>query len=225
MKRTILLNILILLLIGGCAFLYGCGDTADGDAADGEAAQEEMAQEDTDQDDTNQDDAAQNGTFQPGQSDTYQLKSTEDIGLTNYDGIGANYLFTYRGEEFHTLYQNDCWTIYDSYKITNKHDMKIICQALIDVHPVHGKDFESYRTAKDMAYEWEQHNLAYKYLPEDSPWRESAANVDLDPYDQGRSYEEIYEDRTGQEFDLKEKIEESIKDGTFFDKLKEYLFN
>lgn len=153
-----------------------------------------------------------------------RLTSTADIGLTNYDGMGAKYYFTYKGEEFRTLYQNDCWTIYDSYKITDTHDMEIICQALIDVHPVHGKDLSSYRTAEDMAYEWEQHNLAYKYLPEDNAWRPSAANVDFDPEDQGRSFEEIYEDRTGQELDLKEKVKESLEDGTFFDKVKKVLF-
>ena len=149
------------------------------------------------------------------------LTSTADIGLTNIDGV--NYSFTYRGEEFRAQFQYDCWTIYDSYKITDKDDMKIICQALIDVHPVHGKDMVSYRTADDMAYEWEQHNLAYKYLPEDNAYRESAGNVDLDPYDQGRTFEEIYEDRTGQEFSIKEEIKESIKDGTIFDKAKQFF--
>ena len=101
--------------------------------------------------------------------------------------------------------------------------MKIICQALIDVHPVHGKDLSSYRTADDMAYEWEQHNIAYKYLPDDSSWKGSAGNVDLDPYDQGRSFEEIYEDRTGEKFSIKEEIKESLKDGSFFDKAKRFF--
>ena len=144
------------------------------------------------------------------------------------DGGGWNYAFTYNGEEFRTIYGYDCWTIYDSYKITNKHDMKIICQALIDVHPVHGRDLESFRTADDMAYEWKQHNIAYKYLPEDNAWRTHAANVDLDPQDQGRTIEEIYEDRTRQEIDLKEKVkekvEESIEDGTLFQKIRQYVF-
>ena len=157
------------------------------------------------------------------------LSSTEDINLHDVDGAGVNYAFTYNGQEFRALYQYDCWTIYDSYKITNKDDLEIICQALIDVHPVHGKDMVSYRTAEDMAYEWDQHNLAFKYLPEDNSYRESAANVDLDPYDQGRSFEEIYEDRTGQEIDLKEKVtekvKESIEDGTIFEKIKHYVFN
>ena len=153
------------------------------------------------------------------------LSSTEDINLYDVDGAGVNYAFTYNGQEFRALYQYDCWTIYDSYKITNKDDLEIICQALIDVHPVHGKDMVSYRTAEDMAYEWDQHNLAFKYLPEDNSYRESAANVDLDPYDQGRSFEEIYEDRTGQEFSIKEEIKESLEDGTFFDKVKKVIFH
>ena len=153
------------------------------------------------------------------------LSSTDDIALHDVDGRGTNYAFTYDGEEFRTMYSYGCWTIYDSYKITNKHDEKIICQALIDEHPVYGKDMVSYRTPEDMAYEWQQHNLAYVYLPEGNAWRTHAANVDLDPYDQGRSFEEIYEDRTGQEFDLKEKVKESLDDGTFFDKVKRSVLN
>lgn len=128
-----------------------------------------------------------------------RLSSTEDIGLYDMYSSGTNYAFTYHGEEFLATYYYDNWTIYDSYKITNKHDMKIICQALIDIYPIHGRDMVSYRTADDMAYEWKQHNLACKVLPEDSPWRESAENVDFDPADQGKSIKELYEDRKGTE--------------------------
>jgi hypothetical protein len=39
-------------------------------------------------------------------------------------------------------------------------------------------------------------------LPKDDPLLEDAKNVDLDPADQGRSFREIYEDRTGKEFSL-----------------------
>lgn len=200
MKKLLLL--IILIIIGGYLFLHGCPGS--GEAADQEGAEEQ----------------AQHGT---------RLSSTSDIGLYDVDGGGTNYAFTYNGEEFRTMYLYDCWTIYDSYKITKKHDQKIICQALIDEHPVHGADLESYRTAEDMAYEWRQHNIAYKYLPEDNPWRTHAANVDLDPQDQGRTIEEIYEDRTGQEIDLKEKVKEkvkeSIEDGTFFEKVRQYVFH
>ena len=74
--------------------------------------------------------------------------------------------------------------------------MMIICQALSEVHPIHGKDMVSYRTPEDMAYEWQQHNFAYYMLPEESPWKQSVQNVDLDPKDQGKSFSELYEDRT-----------------------------
>lgn len=218
MKKLLLL--IILIALAGYIFLQGIPDSVVQWVNDHAASSEEYTEDDANAD---TDDADADTDEDSSASNTGRLTSTADIGLTNYDGMGAKYYFTYKGEEFRTLYQNDCWTIYDSYKITNKHDMKIICQALIDVHPVHGSDYSSYRTAKDMAYEWEQHNLAYKYLPEDSPYRQSAMNVDLDPQDQGRSFEEIYEDRTGQEFNLKEKVKESIEDGTFFDKVKRYL--
>lgn len=217
MKKLIL--IILILILAGYVFLHGFPDAVVHWVNDHQATTEEYADEDDGDTDGDADSDSQSGS----DSGKAVLTSASDIGLTNYDGIGEKYFFTYRGQEFRAWYQTDCWTIFDSYKITNNHDMKIICQALIDVHPVHGSDLSSYRTAEDMAYEWEQHNLAYKYLPEDSPWLESAMNVDLDPQDQGRSFEEIYEDRTGQEFDLKEKVKESIKDGTFFDKVKKYL--
>ena len=212
MKKLIIL--IILILAAGYVFLHGFPDAVVNWVNDHTSSSEEYT------DEGDQDTDADSGGFDGSGS----LTSTADIGLTNYDGMGAKYYFTYKGEEFRTLYQNDCWTIYDSYKITDKDDMKIICQALIDVHPVHGRDMSSYRTAEDMAYEWEQHNIAYRYLPDDNAWKESAGNVDLDPYDQGRSYKEIYEDRTGQEFDLKEEVKESLEDGTFFDKVKRVLF-
>lgn len=151
------------------------------------------------------------------------LSSAEDINLHSTDGGETNYAFTYGDEEFSAQYLYDNWTIFDSYKITNEDDMVIICQALIDTHTVHGSDMESFRTAEDMAYEWQQHNLAYEYLPEDNAWRESAANVDFDPEDQGRSFEEIYEDRTGEEFHLTEYIKKKLEDGDLMEELEHFL--
>jgi len=216
MKKLILL--IILILVVGYVFLNGVPDVGQLlGGSDEETAYEESAEDGSDEDSGE------------GLQLTGKLHSTSDIGLYDVDGAGTNYAFTYNGEEFRAQYYYDNWTIYDSYKITNKGDMKIICQALIDLHPIHGSDMESYRTADDMVYEWKQHNLAYKYLPEDNAWRSNAENVDFDPQDQGRSFEEIYEARTGQDIDLKEKVkekvEESIEDGTFFDKVKEYVFH
>ena len=106
-------------------------------------------------------------------------------------------MFHYGGEEFVAYFDTYSWRVYDSYKITNHDDIVIICQALLDEHPVYGSDWESLRTADDMAYEWEQHNLAYNMLPEYSHWRDDAKDVDLDPDDQGKSVQELYESRIG----------------------------
>ena len=128
------------------------------------------------------------------------LTSTADIGLTDSDGKGKNYVFTYGDSIYNAIYWDDHWKIMDSYLIGNSNDMIIICQALIDLHPIHGADHESYRTADDMAYEWLQHNIAYEFLPEDNVWRQKSKDVDFNPDDQGKSFIEIYEQRTGKEF-------------------------
>ena len=115
---------------------------------------------------------------------------------------GTNYEFTYNNENYKVVYTYDHWKIYDSYKINNIEYMKNICQALIDINPIHGKDRVSYRTVDDMVYEWLQHNIAYKLLPDDNKWKDNAKDVDFDPYDQGKSMKEIYEDRTGEKLDI-----------------------
>ena len=130
------------------------------------------------------------------------LSSPSDIALTDTDGKGTDYTFLYDGQTFDAVYKPDNWKVYDSYKITNEADIIIICQALIDVHQVHGKDMASYRTADDMAYEWIVHNTAYELLPDGNELKDHAGDVDLDPKDQGRTLEEIYEDRTGKELTM-----------------------
>ncbi len=128
------------------------------------------------------------------------LNSTADIDLRDVDGRGSNYEFTYDNKVYTAIRWEDHWKIMDSYLIENSNDMIIICQALIDVYPIHGADMESYRTADDMAYEWLQHNIAYAFLPEDNVWRQKSKDVDFNPDDQGKSFIEIYEQRTGKEF-------------------------
>ena len=123
------------------------------------------------------------------------LSSPEEIGLTDTDGNGKNYVFTYNGIEFQARYTPDNWKIIDSYRVTEQEDMKIICEALSEVHPIHGRDMVSYRTPEDMAYEWQQHNIVFYLLPEESPQRQNVKDVDLDPKDQGKSYVEMYRDR------------------------------
>ena len=133
-----------------------------------------------------------------------KLSSVEDIGLHAVDETGKNYAFSYHQEEFSARYTPDNWKIIDSYKITDTDDMTIICQALSDVHPVHGRDMESFRTPEDMAFEWLQHNIAYAFLPDDSPWKRSAKDVDLNPADQNKTFEEMYEDKTGKKFRIED---------------------
>ena len=134
------------------------------------------------------------------------LTSAEDLGLHEVDDTGSNYAFTYAGEEFQARYTEDNWKIIDSYRITNEADITLVCQALIDEHPIHGSDMESFRTAEDMAFEWMQHNYAWKNLPEESAWRQNAKDVDLDPADQGRTLAQMYEARTGRPFNPTEII-------------------
>lgn len=141
---------------------------------------------------------------------TYEYKEEEiflkkeDLEIIDIDGKNKNYTFIYKNEEFNAIYTKDNWKIVDSYKITNTQDMIVICGELSEIHQVHGKDMVSFRTPEDMAYEWLQHNIAYQILPDSNPWKDNAKDVDLDPKDQGKNLAQIYEDRTGIKFDLKD---------------------
>ncbi len=168
-----------------------------------EAASEEVS-EDKDQE-------AAAGTDQSAaacvSSDVAQIASSDEAHITDItlictDNKGKNYTFLYDGSEYSAIYTTDNWKILDSYTINDEDDMLAICQALIDEHPVHGRDMVSFRTAEDMVYEWEMHNMAYFFLPDDDPMKKKARDVDFDPKDQGRTFEKIYYDRTGKEPDL-----------------------
>ncbi len=128
-------------------------------------------------------------------TDSSFLTSADDIDLHATDDSGAYFAFVYNGEEFTALYFPDNWRIYDSYKIKDEDDIILICQALKDIYPIHSADYQSYRTAEDMAYEWLQHNIAYNILPDSSSWKESAKDVDIDPKDQGKSVYQMFLDR------------------------------
>lgn len=121
--------------------------------------------------------------------------SKDDINLTDTDGKGKNYSFKYNNETYTAVYTKDNWHINNSYKIKNKKDITLICEALNDVHRIHGKDMHSYRTAEDMMEEWVIHNIAYDYLPEGINWKKHAKDVDLNPADQGKSLEEMYKEK------------------------------
>ena len=134
------------------------------------------------------------------------LNSTEDIDLHDVDGKETNYEFTYKEKIYSAKYTKDNWHIVDSYEISNKKDIEIICKALIDIHPIHGRDMISYRTVEDLAYEWNEHNIAYMVLPENNIWKKNTKDVDLNPEDQNKSLQEMYEDRTGKKLNIDELI-------------------
>ncbi|HRR75502.1 MAG TPA: hypothetical protein P5191_01625 [Ruminococcus sp.] len=121
----------------------------------------------------------------------------EPVVITDTDGSGMNYEFCYGDMTFQAEYTPDNWKIRDSYRIDDRDAMREICAALLEIHPIHGADMSSYRTADDMAYEWDQHNIAYRLLPDDSPLKESAADVDLNPEDQGKDIIDFFLDRVG----------------------------
>ncbi len=125
------------------------------------------------------------------------LHAPEELCMTDTDGTGTHYQFTYDGRTFDAVYTPDNWKIVDSWQITDRSDMVLICAALREIHPIHGADMVSFRDAEDMAYEWEQHNLAYQMLSDDSPWKNNAKDVDINPADQGKSVFELYRDRLG----------------------------
>ena len=132
------------------------------------------------------------------------LQTVDDLSLKDIDGKKTTFTFIYENEVFNATYTKDNWHIEDSYKINNKNDITIICKALTDIYPIHGKDKKSFRKVDDLVYEWLKHNLAYDFLPNQSQWKENARSVDLDPEDQGRSIEEIYEARTGKKFNIED---------------------
>jgi len=136
------------------------------------------------------------------------------INLTDISGNKTKYSFEYNGETFYATYTPDNWHIDDSYKIKKSNAIEKICEELIAIHPIHGRDLVSYRTVEDLVYEWQQHNIAYDFLEEDNQWKEHAKNVDLNPEDQYLTFKEMYEVRTGKKIDyseIKDKAKQRIK--------------
>jgi len=123
------------------------------------------------------------------------LGSAAELNLKTDDDL--HYSFDYGGLRFEAVFtpSSDNWKIIDSYKIQNHDDMLIICRTLSEAHPIHTADGSGFRTAEDMVYEWEQHNLAWALLPEDSGWKNNAKDVDINPEDQGKNIIDFYNDR------------------------------
>lgn len=129
--------------------------------------------------------------------------SDKDFEVT-YDGkddYAENYSFTYGGETFtvhYTPYSGGDWKVVDSYKITNKADMVLICEKLHRLHKIEGR-ITRYRTAKDMADEWEIHDQGY-VLAKNYGMDSAVArlkDVDMDKKDQGKTFDDFVKDFLG----------------------------
>ena len=113
----------------------------------------------------------------------------------SYDGsddYADNYSFIYGDETFtahYTPYLGGDWKIVDSYRITDRGDMVVICEALLKENKVSGR-ITRFRTAKDMADEWVIHDqgytLAKAYSMTDAVRR--LKDVDMDKKDQGKTF-------------------------------------
>lgn len=131
----------------------------------------------------------------PATTEAAAEPAEEGIVLRTNDG--ETYYFDCGGETYTAIYTPDNWKIINSYKIRDKKTMTEICRALSEENPVRGADMSSYRTPEDMAYEWEQHNIAYDLLSDNSPYKGSVRDVDLNPEDQGKDVYELFLDRLG----------------------------
>ena len=112
----------------------------------------------------------------------------DSIEIKDADGQGTDYTFSYGGEQFTAKFSyrydgKENWRINGSYRVRSRMDMILICQALLDIHKIRGRDLVSWRSAQDMADEWQLHNLAYDYLPQGQN-KQRAGDVDFDPDDQ-----------------------------------------
>ncbi len=203
MKQFSLKGLIIIFPLSVCLLLCGCSEDIfyirkyEGSISSWEYYKDPSAAGSTAAQPTETSAAAQPAENSATASAGSLLNSPEDIALHDTDGQGTHYAFTYAGASFQAIYSPDNWKVVDSCFITNAADIAVICEALRREHPIHGADLKSERTAEDMAYEWQQHNLAYSLLPSDSPYRADTKDVDINPADQGKSAYEMYLDRQG----------------------------
>lgn len=195
MKKLFIVYILFVLLLAGYSYYFITNIYKKGNPFEEtvEVQNQEEPREVTEAD--NSDDPYTEDYFLDG-SESY-LNSADDLGLYDSDGSGTTYRFNYNDMIFIAQHEPENWRIMNSYLITNPDDMKIICQALIDIYPIHSKDYSSYRTADDMTYEWQIHNFVYEMLPESVSFRNRAKDVDFNPEDQGKTYEDFFQEYTG----------------------------
>lgn len=116
------------------------------------------------------------------------------------DSINSNYQFTYNGKTYTAVYTENRgkglynWKIIDSYSIAGMNDMLLICQLLKDRHPIptSAVDGINFRSADNMAKEWDAHNYVYSIMPAGSSWSNRAKDVDIDPTGDGMDRNNFY---------------------------------
>ncbi|MCR5142222.1 MAG: dockerin type I repeat-containing protein [Ruminococcus sp.] len=109
------------------------------------------------------------------------------------DGINSKYQFTCNGRTFTAVYTENKekglynWKITDSYQITKTSDMLFICRLLAERHPIPTAALNgmSFRSADNMAMEWDAHNYVYGITAIGSSWNDRAKDVDIDPTGDG----------------------------------------
>ena len=128
----------------------------------------------------------------------------ENLELEGTEDMYESYSINYGSDVLTAIYEDEEWQIIDSYKVKSCADMELICEKLNEIHtiPASESSQEKTREPKDMTFEWLQHNMIYDILPDDSEWKESTKHVNLNAADQGKTYIEIYEGRTGERFDM-----------------------
>ena len=145
---------------------------------------------------------AANMYFEASDGDKPTLSEDEpEIIYNGSDGSAESYSFTCGGESFtalYTPYSGGDWKVVDSYRITDRADMVMICEKLYRLHKIEGR-ITRYRTAKDMADEWEIHNQGYTIAKGYS--MDSAAarlkDVDMDRKDQGKTFDAFLKEFLG----------------------------
>ena len=101
------------------------------------------------------------------------------LNLHCEDNINSEYKFTYNGKKYTATYTSDNWHIENSYEIDKMSDMVLICSLLKDRHPIHNQNYTGWRSAENMANEWDAHNYVYP------SFESHTKDVDIDPKHDG----------------------------------------
>ncbi|MCR5816797.1 MAG: dockerin type I repeat-containing protein [Ruminococcus sp.] len=127
--------------------------------------------------------------------DSIKKQIVNEIQFTkNSDGT---YTLVYKKDTFTVYYKeskktdgstDEDWKIMDSWRIDNYEIMRIICQILMEEHPIHYPNSSKVRSVDSMAIEWVLHNSGYIDYTEkgDTENAERCRHVDINSNDADR---------------------------------------